>query len=329
MSEKKNNRPLEIKSLKGPRRKLQLEVIDGKRYIKKRDLQYYFFDNNWKIKDFQYHFGLGHRIVRGSLYKWFTKEDIDKSHRDKIAEKQKGDNNSNKVNWYRPKKLIPLEILESTISNSNNKNDLKSKLNLTSWELSSLQQYYNLRLPNKNILIDDIAKHHLTKSEIKLLSKFIYSLDLTEDFLSSNPSKVVKAIEAIVGLSFELRIINRKLRRYYRDSLTEYDIQFPSNIIEYRFAKALRSFGIEYKLQYYFKDLNIHVDFLLPGKVILEIDGQQFHTKNKDDTRDNKLKELGYSVIRINIEKENLSRFVKTKEIKLCLKKYLSKVLNL
>ena len=46
MSEKKNNRPLEIKSLKGPRRKLQLEVIDGKRYIKKRDLQYYFFDNN-------------------------------------------------------------------------------------------------------------------------------------------------------------------------------------------------------------------------------------------------------------------------------------------
>lgn len=60
----------------------------------------------------------------------------------------------------------------------------------------------------------------------------------------------------------------------------------------------------------------------------LEIDGQ-FHTKNKDDTRDNKLKELGYSVIRINLEKENLSRFVKTKEIKLCLKKYLSKVFNL
>ena len=94
------------------------------------------------------------------------------------------------------------------------------------------------------------------------------------------------------------------------------------------YSSHLRSFGIEYKLQYYFKDLNIHVDFLLPSKVILELDGQ-FHTKNRDDTRDNKLKELGYSVIRINLEKENLSRFVKTKEIKSCLKKYLSKVLNL
>lgn len=39
MSEKKNNRPLEIKSLKGPRRKLQLEVIDGKRYVKTKEIK--------------------------------------------------------------------------------------------------------------------------------------------------------------------------------------------------------------------------------------------------------------------------------------------------
>lgn len=89
MSKNKNNRPKEIRSLKGPSRKLELIVEDGKRYIKKHDLQHYFFDQKWKIKDFQYHFGLGHRIVRGSLYKWFSKEEIDKSHREKIAERQR------------------------------------------------------------------------------------------------------------------------------------------------------------------------------------------------------------------------------------------------
>lgn len=118
MSKNKNNRPKEIRSLKGPSRKLELIVEDGKRYIKKHDLQHYFFDQKWKIKDFQYHFGLGHRIVRGSLYKWFSKEEIDKSHREKIAERQKGENNSNRVNWYRPSKVIPLELLEKTIQGS-------------------------------------------------------------------------------------------------------------------------------------------------------------------------------------------------------------------
>ena len=33
-----------------------------------------------------------------SLYKWFSKEEIDKSHREKIAERQKGENNSNRIN---------------------------------------------------------------------------------------------------------------------------------------------------------------------------------------------------------------------------------------
>ena len=48
MSDNKNNRPKEIRSLKGPRRKLILEVHDGKRYIKKRDLQKYFFEEAYK-----------------------------------------------------------------------------------------------------------------------------------------------------------------------------------------------------------------------------------------------------------------------------------------
>lgn len=158
MSKNKNNRPKEIRSLKGPSRKLELIVEDGKRYIKKHDLQHYFFDQKWKIKDFQYHFGLGHRIVRGSLYKWFSKELI-------------------KMRY----KVIP---------------------------------------------------------------------------------------------------------------------------------------------QFFFKDLNIHVDFLLDDSIILELDGKM-HVRELDLERDKALNSLGYQVIRIDLEKENLSRFMKNSDIRKCLKKYL------
>ena len=158
MSKNKNNRPKEIRSLKGPSRKLELIVEDGKRYIKKHDLQHYSFDQKWKIKDFQYHFGLGHRIVRGSLYKWFSKELI-------------------KMRY----KVIP---------------------------------------------------------------------------------------------------------------------------------------------QFFFKDLNIHVDFLLDDSIILELDGKM-HVRELDLERDKALNSLGYQVIRIDLEKENLSRFMKNSNIRKCLKKYL------
>lgn len=302
MSKNKNNRPKEIRSLKGPSRKLELIVEDGKRYIKKHDLQHYFFDQKWKIKDFQYHFGLGHRIVRGSLYKWFSKEEIDKSHREKIAERQKGENNSNRINWYKPSKVIPLELLEKTIQGSLTKREVKEKLNLTSYELSSIQQYYNFRLPNKNRLIDDFCSNHLTK----------------KDFLSGDPKRIMEVVRKLHYLQYDLRIIIRKLKKYYREE----DYNLPTNIVEYRFYKELIKMRYKVIPQFFFKDLNIHVDFLLDDSIILELDGKM-HVRELDLERDKALNSLGYQVIRIDLEKENLSRFMKNSDIRKCLKKYL------
>ena len=309
MSKNKNNRPKEIRSLKGPSRKLELIVEDGKRYIKKHDLQHYFFDQKWKIKDFQYHFGLGHRIVRGSLYKWFSKEEIDKSHREKIAERQKGENNS---------KVIPLELLEKTIQGSLTKREVKEKLNLTSYELSSIQQYYNFRLPNKNRLIDDFCSNHLTKKEIFLLSKFLCIQKLEKDFLSGDPKRIMEVVRKLHYLQYDLRIIIRKLKKYYREE----DYNLPTNIVEYRFYKELIKMRYKVIPQFFFKDLNIHVDFLLDDSIILELDGKM-HVRELDLERDKALNSLGYQVIRIDLEKENLSRFMKNSDIRKCLKKYL------
>lgn len=318
MSKNKNNRPKEIRSLKGPRRKLELEVYDGKRYIKKRDLQHYFFDEKWKIKDFQYHFGLGHRVVRQSLYKWFTKDEIDKSHRQKISDKQKGDRNSNSVNWYRPRKLILLTELEEAIKTVKNKKELKQRLNLTSWELSYLQQFYNFRLPNHNTFIEDFSSNHLTKSEIKLMVKLMIIEGVDKAFLKGSDSDIKRAICKLLELNFRLKYILRKLKKYYR-----YDYNMPSNLIEYHFYKQLIKIYPDIIPQFFIKSLNIHVDFYIPStNTIIELDGS-LHDQYKDKVRDDNLRDLGYKIIRIDLETENLNRFVKPKDIRICLKKYL------
>ena len=43
-------------------------------------------------------------------------------------------NNSNRVNWYKPRKLIPLLDLEEDIKKSTCKRDLKERLQLTTWD---------------------------------------------------------------------------------------------------------------------------------------------------------------------------------------------------
>ena len=311
-----NNRQFEIKSLKGPRRKLVLEVIDGKRFIKKSDLQHYFFEENWRIPDFRYHFGLGHRIVRGSLYKYFTKEEIKDSHKKKLSLSQLGDKNSNKCNWYRPRKLIPLTQLEEAIKVSHNKKEVKESLNLTSWDLSFLQQYYNFRLPKKNF-IDKFAGKHLTSSEVTVLSKLLESFDLGEDIFSGRILREAEAIKALVVISYELRFIIKKLKKGYRKT----KLKMPTNMTEYAFYKELVKIYPNVIPQYYIRSLDIRVDFLLDEHNILELDGNM-HELFKDKERDLKLKELGYTVHRLDLEKLNLKHYKNnnSKVIRQCLK---------
>lgn len=325
MSQTTNNRQkvFESKSLKGPKRKLELIVEDGKRYIKKRDLQHYFFDEGWRIQDFQYHFGLGHRIVRGSLYRWFTPEEIDASHRKKISEKQKGENNSNRVNWYRPKKLLPLYELEDAVSKSTGIKDLEKKLQLTSWELSSLQQFYNFRLPNKSLLSDHHLQYRLSKEEIELLCKVITGMGWEKEFFENTPQAIYK----LDSLMWQLRQMTRNLKRAYRREIRGEGIKFPSNLIEYKFHHALTKLGIDHQLQFYIPEHNIHLDFLLEGKYDLELDGQ-LHDLDRDKTRDKIVSTLGYQIIRINLEEANLHRFSRDKEVIKCLKKLVLPKLN-
>lgn len=56
--------------------------------------------------------------------------------------------------------------------------------------------------------------------------------------------------------------------------------------------------------------LNYHLDFANPGlKIGLELDGAEFHNKEKDLIRDNKLRELGWTIFRISGKEMNRTHF--------------------
>lgn len=136
--------------------------------------------------------------------------------------------------------------------------------------------------------------------------------------MSKNKNNRPKEIRSLKGPSRKLELIVEDGKRYYGEE----DYNLPTNIVEYRFYKELIKMRYKVIPQFFFKDLNIHVDFLLDDSIILELDGKM-HVRELDLERDKALNSLGYQVIRIDLEKENLSRFMKNSDIRKCLKKYL------
>lgn len=136
--------------------------------------------------------------------------------------------------------------------------------------------------------------------------------------MSKNKNNRPKEIRSLKGPSRKLELIVEDGKRYYREE----DYNLPTNIVEYRFYKELIKMRYKVIPQFFFKDLNIHVDFLLDDSIILELDGKM-HVRELDLERDKALNSLGYQIIRIDLEKENLSRFMKNSDIRKCLKKYL------
>lgn len=61
---------------------------------------------------------------------------------------------------------------------------------------------------------------------------------------------------------------------------------------------------------------NFHVDFCNPGlRLVLELDGKEYHSPEKDAIRDEKLKKLGYTVFRITGKEMARTKFIEMYEL--------------
>lgn len=157
---------------KSPKHKLKLIKEDGKSYIRKKDLDHYFFEQGMTREDFKFHFGIGHRIMTQSLYKYYTKDQIKRSQGEKIARIQR-ENNSNRVNWYKPANLVGVDKIKEAISTSLTHEEAMEKLGMSKYVFSHHLQYYNLAYNETKEKSKKFLS--LTTEEVELLKSMIFS----------------------------------------------------------------------------------------------------------------------------------------------------------
>lgn len=85
-----------------------------------------------------------------SLYKYYTKDQIKRSQGEKIARIQR-ENNSNRVNWYKPANLVEVDKIKEAISTSLTHEEAMEKLGMSKYVFSHHLQYYNLAYDEQTI----------------------------------------------------------------------------------------------------------------------------------------------------------------------------------
>lgn len=297
--------------------KLKLLKLDnGKNVIDKKWMDEYFVKKMYSLKDFKHHFGIGHRVYKNSREHWYTQEQL-KRIRSEKATKNQIVKNSNSVNFFKPRNLIELEKLQKTIKNSKTKKEIKEKLGISDYILKSNMRYYNLKLKKKRHQVSkDNLFQGLNKREILRIKELsILFPDLYKNFIEklNNDIKVVELIDNMLSLSFDLRILVRKLKRYQRNIKNH---RYVSNIVEYQVSLIFDKKDIDYIPQFNIGDY--YYDFLLVDyNTIIELDGN-LHNKKRDKLKDKIANENGYLVKRIKLDKKENE---KTLRRKLCLRK--------
>lgn len=306
---------------KSPKHKLKLIKEDGKSYIRKKDLDHYFFEQGMTREDFKFHFGIGHRIMTQSLYKYYTKDQIKKSQGEKIAKIQR-ENNSNKVNWYKPTNLVEVDKIKEAISTSSTHGEAMEKLGMSKYVFSHHLQYYNLiygetKEKGKKSL-------SLTTKEVDLLKSLMFYDKQIESLFSKNSPDIVKGIDCINDLKYTLFNLVRKLKRINRKHIKQSNTRYSANNIEYQFYKYFKHINIDVEVQ--FPLGSYKYDFFFPKfNLLLELDGS-LHEINRDRIKDELAVKQGYKIIRIKLSKSLLHKVYDEqtifKKIESCINQY-------
>lgn len=306
---------------KSPKHKLKLIKEDGKSYIRKKDLDHYFFEQGMTREDFKFHFGIGHRIMTQSLYKYYTKDQIKRSQGEKIAKIQR-ENNSNRVNWYKPANLVEVDKIKEAISTSLTHEEAMEKLGMSKYVFSHHLQYYNLAYNETKEKSKKFLS--LTTEEVELLKSLMFYNKQIGLLFSRNSSDIIKGIDCINDFKYTLFNLVRKLKRINRKHIKRFNIRYSANNIEYQFYKYFKHLKLDVEAQFPLGPYKY--DFFFPKfNLLLELDGS-LHEINRDLIKDELAANQGYKVIRIKLSKSLLNKAYDEqtifKKIKSCINQY-------
>lgn len=184
---------------------------------------------------------------------------------------------------------------------------------------------YSLYVKNDNIRVDKIK----TTNAINRLKQWDESLNKLEvispgitklfrDNLKDNPEVLTQELEKLNDLFHEMKIFTRQSKKYIRQSCERKGvpyIKFVANTSEYKLKKILKDLGCEIEVQPYINKL--WYDFRV-NNFLIELDGESYHTTEKDEYKEKVAKENGYQLLRINT-KELSDEVSLIKKIKKCL----------
>jgi len=297
---------------KSPKRKLKFISIPtdhGTEYrvIKKSYMDHYYKDRGLSLKDFRNIFGIGHRLYRQSVKHWYTDEEqlFIRGSKISIAQKNK---NSNRANYFKPRNLIEINKLKKIISVCKSQSELLDRLGISKYVLTSNLQFHGLTFKS-NGAYKARKFEKINDNDIKILkSVAIINPEVAKMVISFNdPKLITNGLEELTNLSFEIRLLIRKLKNLSRSVVK--GKKFVTNITEYLFKKELEKMGINYIPQ--FKIDNREFDFLLIDLgILIELDGP-FHSVGVDKIKTAIAHRDGYRLIRIPIPK----RKYKTKQM--------------
>lgn len=160
---------------------------------------------------------------------------------------------------------------------------------------------------NKIKTTNSVNRYELWEENLNNLE--IISPGITELFknnIRDNPEKIIQEIERLSDLFHEMKLFIRQSKKYIRQSCKRKGVEYikmVANTSEYVLKKVLKELGYKPEVQPYIGKL--WFDFKIEPNILIELDGENYHTVEKDRYKEKIAKENGFKVIRIDSKELN------------------------
>lgn len=130
--------------------------------------------------------------------------------------------------------------------------------------------------------------------------------ELFKNNIRDNPEIITEEIERLSDLFHEMKLFLKLSKKYIRQSCKRKGVKYikmVSNTSEYLLKRTLKELGYKPEVQPYIGKL--WYDFQIGGNILIELDGENYHTVEKDRYKEKIAKENGFKVIRIDSKELN------------------------
>lgn len=222
--------------------------------------------------------------------------------------------------------IIPKEDFDELLKQGiTRKKARQFNIGSTIWNNSSNYHYTPKELEeqrvNKMRTTNSLKRYEQWEDNLQTLENLSPGISsLFKDNLRNNPEIIMDEIERLSDMFHEMKLFIKQSKKYIRQSCKRKGIPYKkmvANSSEYLLKKTLKELGFKPIVQPYMNKL--WYDFLV-GNTLIELDGSNYHTDERDEYKNEIAIKSGYDLLRINCDELNDLETLKIK-LKTCLHK--------